>query len=279
MKTYISVIAMLFMIAGIGPHASAQFDPADPETDKLVETCLETKGVNMLPGSDVICYNSAIYPEQFLQLNEFPTASRIIITSPGGNVATARIMSKILDQRGEPAVIAGPCMSACAMVLLPGLDSVHIHNTAHIAVHGITMMKYRTWWGWLRGGEMPGKMDFMTAQLGYDFDFAMHNSGKSQMKAHLKGQHVEQGFIDVISEQMQADALTYECRLDPKDYWGILDANHIRQYLGDRVIRMEAFAQSWGDPNNQAYKSITTPISDQTYIFDDQLDEAACDAA
>ena len=52
-------------------------------------------------------------------------------------MATARGMSTILDRRNEPAVIAGPCMSACAMVILPGLDQVHIHHTAHIGIHGI----------------------------------------------------------------------------------------------------------------------------------------------
>ena len=103
--------------------ASAQdsitFDRPDPETDRLVEQCLETDGVNVLEGTDVICYNSAIFPEQFLKLNGLPEASRIIITSPGGNVATARGMSTILDTRAEPVVIAGQCMSACAMVILP----------------------------------------------------------------------------------------------------------------------------------------------------------------
>ncbi|MEO1408038.1 MAG: hypothetical protein AAFV54_16345, partial [Pseudomonadota bacterium] len=133
----------------MSPVANAQetfaFDRPDPETDQLVERCLEADGVSMLEGTDVICYNAAIFPEQFLKLNSLPAASRIIITSPGGNVATARGMSTILDNRGEPAVIAGQCMSACAMVILPGLDEVHIHNSAHISVHGITMMDFRTW--------------------------------------------------------------------------------------------------------------------------------------
>mgnify|MGYP000704690762 CR=1 FL=1 len=78
----------------VAPLATAQsaidFDHSDAETDRLVERCLETDGVSMLEGTDVICYNAAIFPEQFLKLNALPSASRIIITSPGGNVATAR---------------------------------------------------------------------------------------------------------------------------------------------------------------------------------------------
>ena len=35
-----------------------KFDAPDSETDQLVEMCLETDGVSMLEGTDVICYNS-----------------------------------------------------------------------------------------------------------------------------------------------------------------------------------------------------------------------------
>ena len=264
----------------IVPFATAQqsitFDRPDAETDRLVEKCLDTDGVSMLEGTDVICYNAAIFPEQFLKLNALPAASRIIITSPGGNVATARGMSTILDDRGEPAVIAGQCMSACAMVILPGLDEVHIHNSAHISVHGITMMDFRTWWGWQKDDATPPPMALMAAQLGYDFGFMMHRSGAQHMEDHLEGQGVELGFIEEISDQMLGAALKHACRVDPKDYWGMLDADHITTYLGDRIIRMEAFAQSWNDPNNRVYKSITEPIAPQTYIFNSTLSNTEC---
>ncbi len=264
----------------IAPSATAQatidFDRSDTETDRLVEQCLDTDGVSMLEGTDVICYNAAIFPEQFLKLNALPEASRIIITSPGGNVATARGMSTILDDRGEPAVIAGQCMSACAMVILPGLDEVHIHNSAHISVHGITMMDFRTWWGWQKDDATPPPMALMAAQLGYDFGFMMHRSGAQHMEDHLKGQGVELGYIQDISDQMLGAAIEHDCRVDPKDYWGMLDADHITTYLGDRIIRMEAFAQSWDDPNNKVYKKITDPIAPQTYIFNSTLSKTDC---
>lgn len=273
----------LFALLGalaITPLAQAQgthvFDRPDAKTDRLVEQCLATEGVSMLEGSDVICYNAAIFPEQFLKLNSLPEASRIIITSPGGNVATARGMSTILDNRGEPAIIAGQCMSACAMVILPGLDEVHIHHTAHIAVHGITMMDYRTWWGWLKDDAPPTPIALMSAQLGYDFGYVMHRSGADHMRDHLEGQNVDLGYIETISARMQDAALAYECRVDPKDYWGMLDAGHVRDFLGDRITRMEAFAQSWYDPNNKVYRGITEPISAQTYIFESDLEDADC---
>ena len=264
----------------LAPMATAQdadpFDRPDAETDRLVEMCLETEGVTVLEGTDVICYNAAIFPEQFLKLNALPDASRIIITSPGGNVATARGMSTILDNRGEPAVIAGQCMSACAMVILPGLDEVHIHHSAHISVHGITMMDFRTWWGWLKDDATPPPMALMTAQLGYDFGFVLHRSGAQHMEDHLAGQNVDLGYIQEVSDRMLKAASDHDCRVDPKDYWGMIDARHVRNYLGDRVFRMEAFAQSWDDPNNRVYKAITEPIAAQTYIFKSDLADADC---
>lgn len=277
MLKYALVAAGLF--STLVPHSSADditFASPDPEIDELVQECFETDGVSYFETSQTICYNSAIFPEQFLKLNVLPAADRIIITSPGGNVATARLMSRILDERGEPAIIAGACMSACAMVILPGLDSVHIHKSAHIAVHGITMMDYRTWWGWLRDGDQPSSFDLMRAQLGYDFSYTMHGSGKNQMEAHLEGQNVDQNYIQIISDKMYEAALTEQCRVDPKDYWGMLDAEHLNQFLGDRIIKMERFAQSWGDENNLYYKEVTSPISDITYIFDDDLEDADC---
>ncbi len=264
----------------LAPWAAAQepiiFDSSDADTDQLVEQCLDTKGVGVLEGTDVICYNAAIFPEQFLKLNELPPARQIVITSPGGNVATARGMSTILDNRGEPAIIAGQCMSACAMVILPGLDDVHIHKSAHIAVHGITMMDFRTWWGWLKNDATPTPMALMAAQLGYDFGYIMHHSGAQHMEDHLAGQAVEMGYIQEISDQMFDAALAHDCRVDPKDYWGMMDAEHIQRYLGDRISRMEAFAQDWDDPNNLVYKSITSPIAEQTYIFTSDLKKADC---
>ena len=257
-------------------QSGGTYDSPDPETDSLVERCLETEGVSVLEGTDVICYNAAIFPEQFLKLNSLPPASRIIITSPGGNVATARGMSTILDNRGEPAVIAGQCMSACAMVILPGLDQVHIHHSAHIAVHGITMMDFRTWWGWQKEGATPPPMALIAAQMGYDFGYVLHNSGMTHMRDHLEGQNVDIAYIQTISDKMLDAALDYDCRVDPKDYWGMLDTAHLETYLGDRITRLEAFAQNWDDPNNRWYKDITQPISEQTYIFDSKIAGADC---
>lgn len=275
-----SWIASLLTCFAITAHANAQtagtYDSPDAETDLLVEQCLETDGVTMLEDTDVICYNAAIFPEQFLKLNSLPPASRIIITSPGGNVATARGMSTILDNRGEPVVIAGQCMSACAMVILPGLDQIHIHHSAHIAVHGITMMDFRTWWGWQKEGATPPPMALIAAQMGYDFGYVLHNSGMNHMRDHLEGQDVDVAYIQTISDKMLDAASNFDCRVDPKDYWGMLDTAHLETYLGDRITRLEAFAQNWEDPNNRWYKDITHPISAQTYIFESKFEDADC---
>ncbi len=270
------ISALSLFVIGALPTASADFDTPDPVIDALVEQCLATEGVNVLPETDVICYNSPIFPEQFIALNTLPDASRIIITSPGGNVATARTMSGILDKRAEPVTIAGQCMSACAMVILPGLEDIHIHRSAHIAVHGITMMPYNTWYGWLKGDVQASTAARLAAQFGYDFKFMMHQTGSEQMTAHLEAHDIDTDYIQSISDRMQADADQHDCRVDAKDYWGMLDAAHLRQYLGDRVTKMEAFAQSWDDPNNQLYKDVIKPLGPQTYIFEDDYAEATC---
>lgn len=249
-------------------NEAIEFDENDPELDVLVEACLGMDGVGFIEDSNVICYNSAIYPAQFLELADMAPADQIIISSPGGNVATARIMSRILDERAEPVTIAGQCMSACAMVLLPGIDDLRIDDTAHIAVHGIAMMGFADWFGWLKDGEKPSPTDSMIATMGYNFPYTMHKSGKDHMVDHLKGQKVDQAYIDVVSERMQADALDHPCRVKPDEYWGMLDAEYLQTYLGDRITHMERFIQSWDDPKNNIYKDITTPIAPQTYIFD-----------
>ncbi|MAI89009.1 MAG: hypothetical protein CBB65_00825 [Hyphomonadaceae bacterium TMED5] len=265
------------LIGSMAQTAQAEWATPDPALDAEVQACFEQDGVGFLPDSDVICYNAAIFPEEFLQLNDLEPASRIIITSPGGNVATARGMSTILDNRAESVVIAGPCMSACAMVILPGLDEVYIHRTAHIAVHGITMIPFGRWYGWLKDDEEPGSVATLIAQSGYNLDFALHGSGTTHMRAHLEGQGIDVGYIMDVSDAMEADARAFtSCRVDVKDYWGILNAEHLQTYLGDHLTGMEPFVQSWSDPANAAYLEWGHPISDMTYIMNRSFGEAEC---
>ena len=269
--------AVCLSLSGFAASAQDDWATPDPEIDALVEACMEQEGVDFLPDTDVICYNSAIFPEEFLKLNDLGPASRIVITSPGGNVVTARGMSTILDNRGEPAIIAGSCMSACAMVILPGLDEVYIHRTAHIGIHGITMIPFGRWYGWLEDDAEPNQFAIVTAQMGYNFDFSMHSSGTTQMRAHLEGQGIDVDYIDVMSDLMEADARAYtSCRVDVKDYWGIVDADHIRTYLGDQVTGMERFVQYWSDPVNEGYQRWGQPISERTYIMQRNFEAADC---
>lgn len=267
----------LCMMALSASAEDIEFDDPAPEIDRLVKQCMDLSGVGMIPETDVICYNAAIFPEEFLKLNSLPEASRIIITSPGGNVATARGMSGILDRRAEPVTIAGPCMSACAMVILPGVDDLHIHRTAHIAIHGITMIPFNRWWGWLKDDAEPSALGIFLAQSGYDFKFAMHSGGTSHMREHLSDQGVDEDYINVMSDLMEEDARAFDaCRVEVKDYWGIVDADIVRTYLGDRVTRMEAFVQSWNDPQNEGYQRWGQPLSERTYIMRDDFREEGC---
>ena len=269
-----AVCISLFANAQTGAEAPV-FDENDAELDQLVEDCRAMDGVGFIEGSQTICYNAAIFPAEFLALAELPPADQIIISSPGGNVATARIMSRILDERGEPVTIAGQCMSACAMVLVPGIDDLRIDNTAHISVHGMVMLSFPEWYGWQHNGEEPGQTDLMTAAMGYNFPYTLYRSGKDHMTAHLEGQSVDRGYIQTVHDRMYADAKAHGCRVDPDEYWGMIDAAHLQKYLGDRITHMERFIQSWDDPANNIYKDITTPIGSQTYIFDS--DYTACE--
>jgi len=272
------ILGLVSVLGSFQAHSESDlaFDPSDAEMDRLVDLCLDQPGIGMIEGSDVLCYNEAIFPEQFLALNDYPPVSRIIITSPGGNVATARLMSTILDNRDEPVTIAGPCMSACAMMILPGLDDVWIHHTAHIAVHGIAMMPHSIWWGWLKDDAKPPARAKLMAQLGYDFAYTMHDSGRGHMVGHLEGQDVAMDYIQIVSDSMLDDGRSHDCRVDPKDYWGMLDAEHLKTWLGDRITRMEAFAQSWDDPNNLYYTATSQPIGEKTYIFNRDYADAGC---
>lgn len=276
LRRVLSLLSLCLGLSLLAVAESASYATPDSALDALVAECLETEGVNQLEGTNTLCYNSAIYPEQFIKLNSLPPADRIIITSPGGNVATARGMSSILDRRAEPVIIAGPCMSACAMVILPSLDSVYIHRTAHIAVHGITFMDYRTWFGWLKDDEQPGSFDLIRAQLGYDFGFVMHYSGQEHIEEHYARQDMDLEFIKSIDAEMTETALAQSCRVPPKDYWGLLTPDHIRTYLGERLVGMEAFAASWDDPLNQYYQDVIEPLGPRTYVFSRDFEDAVC---
>ncbi|MEM5517401.1 hypothetical protein WNY37_10585 [Henriciella sp. AS95] len=270
---------IIAMSASFATAQGISFDEPIDSLDEEVDACLASEGVSVLPDTKTICYNAAIFPGQFLQLADMDPADRIIITSPGGNVATARMMSRILDQRDEPIVIAGQCMSACAMVLVPGADELWIHHSAHISVHGIVMMGFDQWFGWLKDGEDATKSERILAGLGYNFPYTLHKSGQDHMIDHLKGQGVDADYIEIVSDRMLADALNHDCRVDPNEYWGMIDAAHLKRFLGDRIAHMERFAQSWSDPVNTVYKDVTVPIAEQTYIFQRDYNEAGCAAS
>lgn len=270
----IAAMTLVFLMAAglAAPSGRAQTGAIDD----LVAACLDMQGVSLIPETATICYNAPIFPEEFLKLHTTPAAEQIIITSPGGNVATARVMSGILATRTERAIIAGPCMSACAMIILPGLKEVEIHDSAHIAVHGIAMMPFATWWSWLRDDEEPGAMAMMLAQTGYDFKFSLHASGRRHIVDHLDAHGVDIGYIQSISDAMAAVAAMQPCRVDPGDYWGMLDAKHLAEWLGPRVQTMGRFAQTLDDPSNRYFREDVTAIGPRTYIFNNDFAEAKC---
>lgn len=253
------------------------FDASVPEIDRQVVKCLRQKGIAFLPGSDVICYNSMIFAEDLVRLKALGAASRVIFTSSGGNMFTARKMNDELVRRNVPVTIAGPCLSSCAMLILPGLRSIHIHNTAHIAVHGIVGMPYDRWWGWNKGDRKPSVMLRTAAAVGGDDAYLFYDTADIHMNRHLRHVRIDSGFITDISRLMEQDARAFlSCRVDPSNYWTILTPSHLRAYLGASIERMERFVTSWDDPLNIPYQHIGTAISAQTYIMQQDFDAANC---
>ena len=257
------------LVDGIGPFASAR------AMEAKVDECLETEGVGYLTDGETICYNSAIFPEQFLTLNTLDEGTSIIITSPGGNVATARLMSTILDRKDIPAVIAGPCYSACAMMTLPGLDEVYIHESAEIAVHGIIFAEFNDWYRW-RHDEEPSGIDRFQATMGYNFAFMEFVAARDHVEEHLEDQGVEVGYIGDISSAMLDDAAGHRCKTRFKDYWGIIPPAHVTTYLGDRLLNTpDNFDRFDGDRDSWFAESIVT-LTGQTFIFADDYEDATC---
>lgn len=268
-------LALLVALLAAGLARAEPWSAPDPELDARVEACRHEAGIRFLEGTDVLCYNSAIFPEQFLSLASLPEASVTIFTSPGGNVVTSQGLSRILDGRESRYVIAGPCMSACAMMLLPGLDNVYIHRSAHIAVHGATHARFPEFYGWLRGGAEPSTLEKVSAAMGYDFAWGLYNVD-FLWESHLEGHGIELDFARRIAGRMMEAARAHECRVKLTDYWGMLDADYLRDFLGDRITGMEDFIQSYDDPRNY-FAPMTQTIGADTYVFREAYEDAVCD--
>ncbi|MAP95058.1 MAG: hypothetical protein CMK07_08920 [Ponticaulis sp.] len=257
----------------------AGFDARDPSTDRVVAQCLRQKGIGFLPGTDILCYNSMIFAEHLDQLKKLGPASRVIFTSSGGNMLIARKMNAELSRRRTPVTIAGPCLSSCAMLIMPGLKDIHIHNTALIAFHGITDMSFERWWGWTRSDAEPSFAKAAGASFGFDDAYMFYHSAHIHMKRHFDHIGIDHAYYELISLQMEADARSYSgCRAEPSEYWTIISPTHVRRYLGASVTRMERFVSSWSDPLNLAYQHIGYPISNRSYLMTAEFDAAGCGA-
>ena len=263
--------------------ASAEtFDSGDPEIDALVEECVDKEGVRLIgDADDVACYNSAIFPSSFLKFNSLPVTRLTVITSPGGHVITARIMAAALDQRGGRVVIADQCASACAMMLTPAIDDLHIHRTAHFAIHGITTMTGKEFHLWekdrrsRRGSSLPrGFMEGFSRGLGFSNQY--YAGGRDQFEGHLKGQGIDLDYQQNIGALMLDEAEGHTCRYPPGDYWGLLDADYLRTFLGGQISVMEDFVQSYDHPGFESMRELSKRIGKNTYVFNHTLHRGGC---
>lgn len=267
--------ALLFSL-GLGVCPIAPGAIAEARLDPLVERCLAEEGVYYVETASTICYNDAIFPAQFVKFSALPAAEQMIISSPGGNVATARLMSRLIDQRNVSTIIAGPCLSACAMIILPGLDRFQLHQSAFIAVHGISMLNYRTWFGWLNSDRLPSRLDLMQAQLGYDFGYSLYLGGREHIRDHLAGQNVDEEFITDISGRMYSDAEKLDCRAEPDNYWGVLNLAYVEKYLGRRMQAIPGLSPLTHDNPNELPAQIATYITNETFMFRSDFQQSNC---
>lgn len=279
-------LALIFLIAAAlfdCPASYAEsFASPDPNVDALVEECIDETGVRMIGKEDnVACFNDAIFPGSFFKFNALPASELTVITSPGGHVVTARIMSAVLDQRGGRVVIADQCASACAMMLTPAIEDLHIHRTAHFAIHGITILEHEEFGKWeeqrnarRRLGARSGFMQGLA--LGLGFSSGYYSGGRDQFSGHLKGQGIDAEYQTKIGERMLKEAEDYRCLYPPGDYWGLLDAEYLRTYLDDQISVMEDFVQTYDHPEFEDMRDVTKRIGNRTYIFEHSLGKGGC---
>ena len=184
------------------------FDTPNSEIDALVEECVDDLGVRLIGDDEnVACFNEAIFPGSFFSFNSLPVTRLTIITSPGGHVLTARLMAAALDQRGGRVVIADQCASACAMMLAPAVEDLHIHRSAHFAVHGITTLEHEEFGRWEQKRterRSRGVRDSFLGGLsrGLGFSSGYYAGGRDQFEAHLEGQGIDLNYQLEIGERM-----------------------------------------------------------------------------
>ena len=273
----------LLLFSAYVPAQSESFDDGIPEIDDLVEQCLKEEGVRLMgPGDSVACYNTAIFPSTFFKFNSLPETDLTIISSPGGHVITARLMATALDLRGGRVVIAGQCASACAMMLTPAIEDLHIHRTAHFAIHGITTLTTEEFGKWeksrkqrIYGDSRPrGFVQGLSRGLGLSNGY--YAGGRDQFEGHLKGQGIDVEYQNEIGETMLDEAEDYRCKYPPGDYWGLLDADYLRKYLGDQISVMEDFVQSYDHDGFKEMRALSKRIGANTYVFNHTLSRGGC---
>ena len=265
------------------PAWGESFDDHDPIIDQLVETCLAEEGVRLIGDEEnVACFNTAIFPTSFLEFNELPETDLTVISSPGGHVITARVMATALDIRGGRVVIAGQCASACAMMLAPAINDLHVHRTAHFAIHGITTMTSEEFGKWekkrrtrIYGDNRPrGFMQGFSRGLGFSNSY--YAGGRDQFEGHLKGQGIDAAYQNRIGAVMLREAEAHKCMYPPGDYWGLLDADYLSEFLGDQISVMEDFVQSYDHDGFEEMRALSKRIGKNTYVFEHSVSKGGC---
>ena len=114
-------------------------------------------------------------------------------------------------------------------------------------------------------------------------DFAARNwlpiysGGGGQFSSHLKNQGINTAYQSDISNIMIDEAKANDCRYRPSDYWGLLDADYLRDFLGDQISVMEDFVQTYDHRGFKRMRKVTKRIGANTYVFKHSLRMGGCD--
>jgi|GEM_PF-3178101 len=279
------MILALFLLSLCGPlQAVADTDAlTGPDAEAAVEACLSGEGetVEMLSDGESICWRSGIFPLEFLKLGEFmPNAKRLVLTSRGGNVLTAITMANYLRGQEMPVIIAGPCISACASVITPGLEGGRIHESAFFMIHGITSYDAETFLADFRARKGA---DDASAADSFVTGFMMPNAWNyysvqwPRTVGFLEKRDIPVSYMTEPEERMKAAKHALGCPLELFDYFALLRRDHVLEHVGERFAIVDDFAEEWSDARIGAYAEVLKPISDDGVVaYGSKLEQEGC---
>lgn len=280
---------MRFMILAVLLGGFAQGASASPSdalvgsaAEKAVEACISgsDETVELLSDGETVCWRSGIFPLQFLKLGEFmPDAKRVVFSSRGGNVLTAITMVNYLNEVDVPVIIAGPCVSACASVIAPGLDGGRIHESAYFLVHGITSFDAETFLADFQSRKSPeDSADAFLVGLMMPNAWNYYRVQWPRTVGFLEKRGIPVSYMEEPEARMIAAKDALGCPLELMDYFAVLSRDHVLEHIGERFDVVDEFAGDWTDDRFDRLRGSLVPVSaDGVVAYASALRKQGCD--